>query len=111
MSVDPGKETRLVPINGRQVVVKSPTDAQIMLLGQQSQIVMNERASGADRMNAVGTIMTVMTKLIVQDDDRAYVQEQIISGDLDMAGMTKIVEAFRSTDKKPAVTRARASRR
>lgn len=108
MTADPGKETRLVPIGDRQVVVKAPTDAQIMLLGQQSQIIMNERVSGLDRMKAIGVVMTLMTKLIVQEDDRAYIQEQIINGDLDMEGMTEIIAAFKSTDKKPAVRRARA---
>lgn len=111
MSQDPGKDTRAVDVNGRLVVVKAPNDAQIMLLGQQGTLVMSERTAPADRMAAAGTLMNILSALIVQDDDREYVKEQIVAGKLDMAGMTEFIQAFRDKAKPVAVRRGRTPAR
>ena len=111
MSEDPGKDTRVVDVNGRSVVVKAPNDAQIMLMSQQGNVVANDRAKPADRMAAAGTLMNILSALIVQDDDRDYVKDEIIAGKLDMAGMTPFITAFQDKAKPPAVRRGRAAAR
>ena len=103
--------TRVVPINGRDITVKAPSDAQIMLMGQQGQVAMNPKASAQDRMFAAGTLMKILVALVVDDGDREYIQDQIVIGELDMAALTSFIEAFRDKKKAPAVRRGRAAAR
>lgn len=103
---DIGVETRLVPIGDRQIVVRQLVDAQYVLLGREAKVVGDAKSDGERKMKAVSRIMDLLESAVVQEDDREYLIELNIKGELTLAMLLSFVTIF-SQDEKPAVRRGR----
>lgn len=106
---DQGKETRLVDIRGRNIVVRQLQDAQLVLLAREARLAQKEDTEPGRRMTAIGRIFDILESAIVQDADRDYILELTVTGNLSLMDMTSFISAFESEDDdKPKVRRGRA---
>lgn len=104
---DIGVETRLVPVGTRQIVVRQLKDAQYVLLGREAKVIGDNSSDGERKMKAVSRIMDLLESAVVQEDDREYLIDLNIKGELTLAMLLTFVTIF-STEDKPAVRRGRA---
>lgn len=93
-AADPGKETQIVDILGRSIVVRQLTDGQMMVLSRYADLAASERTEVRAKVTAVGKMLTVLEQAVVQDEDRDFLEEQMVLGNLDLGEMTKVVTAF-----------------
>lgn len=98
---DPGRETRIVPIKGRQVVVRQLRDAQMLLLMREAQLVQREDVENSRKLVAIGRLMDVLESAIVQQEDRDYLTNLNVAGDLELGDLFGVIKAF-AEEKEPA---------
>lgn len=106
---DPGKETRLVDIGGRNIVVRELVDAQLMLLGREARLAMNQATDNERRLVAVSRIFDMLESVIVQDEDREYILDLTVKGKMTLGAMLGFISAFQDEEEKPRVRRGRAA--
>jgi hypothetical protein len=106
---DPGRETKLVPIGGRNIVVRELTDAQMALLMRESDILKRKDIDTERKLKTVSLMFKVLQSAVVQEEDREFVDEQIAIGDLGLREMMDFILVFTEdeADEKPKVRRAR----
>jgi hypothetical protein len=111
VNADTGRETQIVPVCGRNIVVKKLTDIQMSLLLRGSRILSSSDVAQEKKMEMMEMMFTILDSVVVQDADKKWVLEQQIKGDLELKDMTSWVTVFKDEDedeKKPAVRRGRA---
>ncbi len=104
---DPGKETRIVPIQGRNIVVRQLNDAQYLLLGRDARLASREDTEGAKRLAAIGRIFDILESAVVQEEDREYLLDLTVKGNLELKDMMPFITAFADEESKPKVRRGR----
>jgi hypothetical protein len=108
---DPGRQTQIVPVCGRNIVVKKLTDIQMSLLLRGSRILSSDNVDNEQKMEMMEMMFTILDSVVVQDTDKAWVREKQIKGELELKDMTSWVTVFGDEDedakKKPAVRRGR----
>lgn len=98
---DPGRETRLIEIKGRQVVVRQLRDAQMVLLMREAQLVQRDDVENRRKLVAIGRLMDVLESAIVQPEDRDYLTNLNVAGDLELGDLFGVIKAF-GEEKEPA---------
>jgi hypothetical protein len=104
---DPGKETRIVDVKGRNIVVRQLTDAQLLLLGREARLAAKNETEGERRLAAVGRIFDILESVVIQEEDRDYLMDLTVKGDLELKDLMDFVTAFGEPDQKPKVRRGR----
>lgn len=109
MTEDAGRETRLIEIKGRQVVVRKLQDVQILFLTREAQILTRPGVPKERLLLGATRLMDILESAIVQDSDREYVTDLAIRGDLELSDLFEVLAAFRDqkAEAKPAVRRGR----
>jgi hypothetical protein len=110
MTEDTGRETRVVPVAGRNIVVRQLTDAQMLHLMRHAKILASESMANDVKMESMDRMLKILNSVVVQDSDRDWLVEAQENGDVELAEMTGWVNAFRTTDKVTVVRRTRAKR-
>lgn len=110
---DTGVDTRLVPIKGREIVVKQLTDAQLVLMGRDASMLERTELDDRRKLRAAGDIMDMFESAIVQQVDRDYVFSLVRKGELELKDFLEFLTAFAPEPevKKPAVRRGRPPRK
>lgn len=106
---DPGKETQVVDVKGRSIVVKELVDAQLLILAREARLASNPETEGGRRMTAVARILDILETAIVQESDKEYVLDLATMGKLEMKDMLDFLTVFTGEDEKPKVRRGRPS--
>lgn len=110
-SEDTGRPTQIVPVCGRNIVVKKLTDIQMSLLLRGSRILSSPNVGQEQKMAMVDQMFAILDSIVVQDDDKAWVLKCQVNGDLELKDMTGWVAVFGEEDdvkkKQPAVRRGR----
>lgn len=104
---DPGRETRVIDLKGRQVVVRQLTDAQQLLMSREATLLRKDNIERDRKMVAVGRIYDMLESAVVQPDDLEYVTELNVSGNLELKDMMEFVSVFGKEEDKPRVRRGR----
>lgn len=109
---DPGKETRLVDVKGRSIVVKKLTDAQMIIMARDASVIDSDTATGEEKLQAAGFILDMFETAIVQADDRAYALQLARLGQLELTDFMGFLSAFQddmepAAPAKPVVRRGR----
>jgi hypothetical protein len=107
MAEDPGRETRLVEVRDRQVVVRMPEEAQLMLLARESRLLQREGVDSARKVAGAARLFDVLESMVVQDEDREWLSDLIAAGEVDLKELTGFMAAFKPEDEKPKVRRGR----
>lgn len=103
---DPGKDTRIVDIKGRNVVVRQLTDAQMLLLSREGRLASKEGTEPTRRVAAIARIFDILESAIVQEEDREYLMDLTVAGNLQLGDMTSFITVF--SEDEPKVRRGRA---
>jgi hypothetical protein len=105
-TADPGRETRLVDLKGREIVVRELKDAQQLLIQREAQILQREDVGKERKVVAVGRIYDILESAVVQPGDLDYVTKLNVAGDLEMKDLMAFVTVF-GQEEKPKVRRGR----
>lgn len=105
--VDPGRETRIIDLKGRQVVVRQLTDAQQLLLSREATLLQKPTIDRARKMTAVSRIYDMLESAVAQEEDREYLTELNLAGELELKDMMTFVSVFGTEQEKPKVRRGR----
>lgn len=87
-------ETRTVTILDREIEVKEFKDSQIMLMVTEAKTVIRKTATTDRRMDGVDRMMRLFDSVVVKDDDREWLIEKNIAGELTMGDLTGFISAF-----------------
>lgn len=104
---DPGTETRLVTLKERTLVIKRLTDAQYALLARESQILQRDGIDNARKVKGAARMFDVLESMVVQEDDRDFLTDQIAAGDVTLGDLMDFVTTFTEAEEKPKVRRGR----
>lgn len=104
---DPGKETKIVDVKGRHVVVRQLTDAQLLLLGREARLASKEETDPGRRMSGIARVFDILESAVVQEEDREYLMDLTVQGDLELKDLMDFITAFGSDEEKPKVRRGR----
>lgn len=105
---DPGRETRIVDVRGKNIVVRMLTDAQLLLMAREARLAQAPDSESNRRLVAISRIFDILETAIVQDSDREYCLDLAIKGDLTLGDMLGFINAFTDEEAKPRVRRGRA---
>jgi len=110
-AADPGRETRIVLVHGRNIVIRKLVDAQMMLLARESKILQRDDVEGSRKLESVDRMFRILQTAIVQPEDREYLEDMIVEGEVDLSELISFVTVFTKTedgeDIKPKVRRGR----
>ena len=111
-NADTGRPTQIVPVCGRNIVIKKLTDIQMSLLLRGSRILSSSNVEDKEKMEMMEMMFQILDSIVVQDDDKKWVLDQQVKGNLELKDMTEWVTVFKeeeddSATKKPAVRRGR----
>lgn len=111
---DTGRKTQIVPVMGRNIVIKKLTDVQMGLLLRWSRVLSSPNVAKEQKIETMDLMFQILDSVVVQEADKKWVLECQIRGDIELKDMTNWVSAFGEdededdgTKKKPAVRRGR----
>lgn len=107
MTNDPGRETQIVDVHGRNIVIKKLVDTQVMLLAREAKILQRDDISTDRKLDGIDRMFTILESVVVQPNDKEYMQGLMTSGELDLRELLSFVTAFEVSDddQKPAQVR------
>lgn len=109
MTEDQGRETRVVPVGGRNIVVRQLTDTQMLHLMRHAKILAADGVDQGVKLDSMDRMLTILNSVVVQADDKKWLEEAQETGEVDIKEMVGWVNAFKS-ETKPTVRRARVKR-
>ena len=94
---------------GRTVKVRLITDMQFLLLSRDADKIRQDGISNSDRLRIAGRMMDVMESMVVTQEDRDYLMDLTVRGELHVQDMMDFLTAFRDEEaaEKPKVRRGR----
>lgn len=108
-SPDPGRETRVVQVRDRNIVVRQLQDTQMLILGREAKILQRDDVSVDRKMDSVDRMFRVLESAIVQASDREFLDGLMLDGELNLREFLSFVSAFKPEEStKPKVRRGRA---
>jgi hypothetical protein len=107
---DPGKETRILDVKGRNVVVRRLTDAQLILLGREARLASKDETDPHRRLSGIGRIFDILESAVVQEEDRDYLMDLTVSGDLELKDLMEVITAFDDSQEEKKTTKVRRGR-
>jgi hypothetical protein len=107
---DSGRETRVVDVRGRSIVVRKIIDTQMMLLAREAKVLQRDDIGTDRQLTAVDRMFRILESAIVQPSDRDFLEDLMLDGELDLRELTSFVTVFGETEvsAKPKVRRGRA---
>lgn len=72
-------------VAGREMQVKTITDAQFMLLSHEATLLQNPNIDKARKIKGVDRAFRVLTSVIVNEDDVEFIEDQMADGHLKMS--------------------------
>lgn len=106
---DPGRETRLVSVQGRNVVVRQLIDTQLMLLNRGARLLQRDDLERESKLATVDRMLTILESAVVQAEDLEYLEDLMSKGTLSLKDLLGFVTAFNEdeAEDKPKVRRGR----
>jgi predicted lysophospholipase L1 biosynthesis ABC-type transport system permease subunit len=104
---DPEANIRVVDIKGRNVSIKPLTDAQLLLMNRDAQLLQKDSVPSAAKLQAGAWILDAFESVIISEDDKAYVTLLMRTGDLTLTDFVSFLSAFSDEPVKPVVRRGR----
>jgi hypothetical protein len=109
---DPGKQTQIIDVKGRNVVIRELNDAQLVLMAREARLATKDDIDIHRRMAAVGRIFDILESCVVQEEDRDYLMDLTVKGSLELKDMMDFIAAFAPEEvAKPRVRRGRPAKR
>lgn len=99
---DTGRKTQIVPVCGRNIVIKKLTDIQMALLLRGSRILSSPNVADVEKMDMMEQMFQILDSVVVQEADKKWVLEKQIKGELELKDMTNWVTVFKDEDEDDA---------
>lgn len=109
MTEDGGRETRLVPVAGRNIVVRQLTETQMLHLMRHAKILSATDIDTEVKLGSMDRMLNILNSVCVQETDKEWLVEAQESGDVGLKEMLGWVNAFQA-EEKPTVRRGRVKR-
>lgn len=108
-NADPGLETRIVPVHGRSIVIRQLIDAQMMLLNRGARLLQRADLDKENKLATVDRMFTILESVVVQPEDREFLEDLMAEGKLSLRDMMSFISAFNEDqeEEKPKVRRGR----
>jgi len=103
-------ETEMVDVQGRKVEIKQLNDAQIALMARDVRLLTKAGVDGTRKMDAVARMFSVLESVVLKQEDKDYMEDLIVAGELDLKQLTSFVTVFMEDEEeapKPKVRRGR----
>lgn len=110
MTADPGRETQFVDVHGRKVLVKKLVDTQIMLLAREAKILQRDDIGVNRKLDGIDRMFAILESVVVEPDDKAYMEDLMTSGELNLQELVTFVTAFEANDDEEKPVRVRRGR-
>lgn len=96
-------------VRGRSMQVRPLNELQIMLIAREARILTKDGVSGEKKLDAVATMLDVLETMIISDEDKEFVRELTIKGDISLSDIMGLVPQMFNvdTEEKPRVRRGR----
>ena len=91
-------ETKTVTVLDREVAVKAFTDSQIMLMVSEAKTVTRKTADMNRRMDGVDRMMRLLDSVVVNEEDKEWIVEKNIAGELSMGDLIGFISAHAPVD-------------
>lgn len=93
------REQWITTHNGRSIKVWRATDGQMAVMAQQLRNMKKGVRDNnvSESFFAVGTMMALLDKLIVNEDDRDYLGDLLLEGDMNVADLLNLLLASDAT--------------
>jgi hypothetical protein len=108
---DPGRSTRIVPVHGRNIVIRQLVDTQLMLLNRSARILQRTDVDAETKGTTVDRMFMILENQVVQPEDREFLEDLMAEGKLDLRELLSFVSIFNEdsddVDTKLKVRRAR----
>jgi hypothetical protein len=110
---DSGRETRLVLINGRTIVIRQLVDTQIVHLNRHSRILQKPDIDIPTKLDSVDRMFSILHSMVTNPNDLAFLIEQEEAGDIELKDLLAFIKVFEDedTEEKPKVRRGRPPKR
>ena len=107
-TVDPGKDTRLVDIKGRNIVIRQLVDAQMVLMAREAKLLQKDGIDNERKMSAIARMFDMLESAVVQQEDRDYLLDLVVAGQLELNDLMSFLTVFTEEEaEKPKVRRGR----
>lgn len=87
--------TRMVEILDRQIAVRELTEGQMMVLARYADTASTETVDTRQKIHAVARMLSILERAVVEDEDRRFLEDQMMDGKLELADMTAVVSVFK----------------
>lgn len=84
-------------VGGRQIRVKSLTDAQFMMLTHEATLLQNKNVDTSRKITGVDRVFRILKSVIADEVDAEFVQDKMADGELTM---TELADALLEVTKK-----------
>lgn len=109
-SPDSGRETRVVLVRERSIVVRRLIDTQMLLLAREAKVLQRDDVDTDRKLDGIDRMFRILESAVVQPSDRDFLQELMLDGQLDLRELLSFVTAFNEeTAARPKARRGRTS--
>jgi hypothetical protein len=112
MTTDPGRETKTqtVDVHGRSVLIKRLVDTQVMLLAREAKILQRDDIAVNRKLDGIDRMFAILESVVVNPDDKVYMEDLMTSGELDLRELVTFVTAFEFTEEDKPTAKVRRGR-
>lgn len=89
---DPEAFTKMVQIGEREVLCRFLTEAQFMQLAYEAQIMESPHTPDARKIKTLTRIFRVMRSIVVEDEDKEYVEDLMADGTVRMSDVLAVIK-------------------
>jgi hypothetical protein len=107
---DSGRETRVVPVKGRSIVVRQLTDAQMFHVMRHARILQKADVAIPDKLDSVERMLSILSKMVVQQSDRDYLRQLEEDGEIELKDLMDFIKIFQDEEPAPEKPKVRRGR-
>jgi hypothetical protein len=96
--VDNNRETRIVPVHGRNIVIRRLIDAQLMQMNHESELLQRDDVGMDRKRKGMERMFRALLSVVVQPTDRDYMEDLMADGELDLRELVSFATSFLTED-------------
>ncbi len=105
---DGGRETQVVTVRDRSIVIRQLVDTQMMLLAREAKILQREDVGMDRKLTGIDRMFRILESVVVQPADKEFLDDLMVAGELDLRELMSFATAFNDvTEGKAKVRRGR----
>lgn len=105
-------DTFLRTINERDIEFQIPTDAQFLVLGRLLRVVegiSEDEGVATSTVHQLSKILDILDYMVVKDEDRNFLENQILTGEVDLTSLMDVFREVATEDPPPNRTARRSA--